>query len=258
MNKIFLTFILVLVHGARQLTQASPLEEKMGKSPSNDNTKDNYLIQKELLENLGLMDDCSFVSFWYFYENKRPVSTIEFIREIMKPEGERRIFRIMRRGFKKFMRKKLLIEFVGPLSKESKEELLFQAISLYQGRMRSIWERIGEPGTKKFDNWPFIFFFFQKTIHLGIYDTLEGLFNEIMLRIDGYQTTKYLYRLKKQFWMLAVFLLNCEKEQYGLPWMAAHPDPRLILSLFLYNEDITPSKSNYFYFKIKDKDADRL
>jgi hypothetical protein len=256
MIKPLLTFFIVLVHGARQLNQLAALEEQIVNRISNDSTKSNYLIQKKSLKKVGLMDDCSFVSFWCLYQNQKPVSTIEFIKEISKQEGERRIFYIMKSGFEKYMREKLLNEFLGPLPSEYKEELLFQAYSLYRGRIRSIWARIGEPGTKKFNNWPHIFPFFQKTIHLGIYGTLEAVFNEIMHNLDGSQNIKIFFRLKRQFCMLAMFLLNCENEKYGLSWIADHPDPRLILSFFLY-QDYPPSKEFLFFRRIKDKDDDR-
>jgi hypothetical protein len=250
-TKLFTLFIIV-GNGTKQLAQPP------GCLPQR---RDNYLTQRDFLERLELLEEHSFIRYWYSYENLNrkfytKSTSLNFITKILRMEEAKNIFGIMKKSFKKYMHDKLFKEFLGPLSKEDKEKLLFQAISLYQGRFRSVWVRLGKPGPKKFKNWLQIFIVFQRIINLGIYGSIETVFHDLMIYVNDPQKEELVYQLGHQFHLLIRFLSNCESEKYGLPWIAEHPDLRLILSFFLYS-NYPPSKSFYFLKKIKKKNADR-
>jgi hypothetical protein len=195
------------VFGAKQLTQSINSKLLLENTQENclpDSSKKNYFIQKDFLESLEIIEEHSFISYWYSYGNKwrrfsEKNTSLNFIKEILRMEEAKEIFEIMIKSYKKYLRDNLFKEFLGPLSKEDKENLLLQAISLYQGRFRSVWVRFGKPGPKKFNNWPRIFSFFKRIIDLGIYDSIEAVFHKIMKNIGPVMNEEEIYKLRSSF-----------------------------------------------------------
>jgi hypothetical protein len=261
-TKIF--FLIVLACEAKRLTECINLEIPIENPQENcipDSIANNYETQKNFLESQELLEEHSFINYWYSYgpelqQFSTKATNLNFIKEILRKEEAKKIFDVMKRNYKRYMRDYLFREFLGLQSKEDKEKLLFQAISLYQGRFRSVWVRLGKPGPKKFNYWPRVFSFFQRTIDLGIHDSIEAVFHEIMNNIGPVMNEGKTFILKKQFCMLIKFLSTCESEKYGLHWIADHPDPGLILAFFLY-PDYPPSKDFYFFRLIKNRKADQ-
>jgi hypothetical protein len=75
------------------------------------------------------------------------------------------IFDEMKDNYTRYMSRYLLKDILAPdseISKCDKEELLSLATSLYYERFQSIWARIADSGTGKFDNLKISFSFYQK------------------------------------------------------------------------------------------------
>jgi hypothetical protein len=257
-----LNFFLGLVYGATQLTQPADSELTLPEKYHQERIRNDYLVQKDFLESLEFMEEHSFISYWYPNLHMRPRfstknKSLNFIKMILEHYSAEEIFHIMKKRFKKYMQNELFKVFLDQnSSKEDKEKLLFQTISLYQTRFRSVWARLGKPGPKKFNNWPRIFLLSQRIIDLGIYGSIEAIFHEIMKVPFRIKNEQIIYKLKKQFCILVDFLSSCESEKYGLFWLANHSDARLILSYHLYLI-YHPSRNHQNLKSIKEKSADR-
>jgi hypothetical protein len=147
------------------------------------------------------------------------------------------IFRKMKKNFIRYLNERVLKELLScdpKISKAEKIKLLLQVMSLYWGKFRSIWARIVKPGKIKFKNMNQIFFDFQKMISLGIYGSLEYVFDEIILNFRKTTNNNLLISYRNCYITLVEILSNDENENWGLRWIAGHTDPHFILAYFYY------------------------
>jgi hypothetical protein len=143
----------------------------------------------------------------------------------------------MKKNYVDYMNWTLLEQFVSSdpkISKTEKEDLLVEAMSLYYGKFQSIWMRIIEPGTEKFDKMRQTFSNFQLAIDLGIKGSIEYAFGEFMRNFDGQDNDKLFFNSKRHFYELVGILSEDKNENWGWRWIAGQNDTNLIFSYFNY------------------------
>jgi hypothetical protein len=213
-----------------------------------------YIPPQELLRDMELMNETAFIILWSSFGNYRYTwSKVNLFKEL----NEER-FEIMKGNYELYLGEVVLGMLLSANpedSKDVKEGLLFQAISLYQGRFRSIWMRIAGK-TKKFDDLKEAFLIYQRVIDLGIYNVLEYLFKKIVKHLEM-EPNNYdlIYFYKVHFHNFLSFLTVDEKENFGLKWVAEKTDPYLILAYFAY-QDSRPGHHNTFIWEIKCRKID--
>jgi hypothetical protein len=197
-----------------------------------------------LLKEMEFMDDCAFILFWKSGGSitglPSKATGCRFIRDVandrFKPIFS--VFDMMKSNYKKYLEKKVLKELLSQISKAEKEELLFNATSLYNGKFRSIWMRTMGSENGKFDYLHEIFSFFKNAISLGVYGLLEEKFNELVKYYNGPKRDDPPYLKAKQFELLIGFLSTEKNENLGFRWVANHSDPLFTLSYFYFQEKI--------------------
>jgi hypothetical protein len=215
-----------------------------------------YIPPKELLKNMESMNENAFIILWSSYEKYRfSWPKVNLIKEL----NEKR-FVIMIENYESYLGEIVLKELLSTNSKDSKdvkEGLLFQAMSLYQGRFRSIWMRIAGK-TKRFDDLKLTFLVCQKVIDFGIYNVLEYLFGMIVKYLEKEpKNYELIYSYKIHFRELLDLLSADEKENFGLKWVADQIDPYLIIAYFFYQK-YPLSFHSTFIQKIKCRKEDPL
>jgi hypothetical protein len=239
MIRKFLILFFVLINGTSQ-SSLEELEEAILFTH-----RDNYekIPAKKFLKDIQLMSDFAFILLWYSYgchKNLSPsrATGLNFINKVSKKKNRGEIiFGEMRANYEKFLGEKVLKELLLPdskVSKAKKEELLNDAIALYQGKFRSIWMRIVKPGSEKFDDLRQMFSLFQMAIEIGIYESLDFVFREIFRNFNVLDKQKLVYVYKKQFYALSALLSNNLDENWGLRWVANHHNPYFIITYFYY------------------------
>jgi hypothetical protein len=206
------------------------------------------------LIDIEFMDETAFILLWYLYGGPEPLCPRATNWNLIKELNER-MFKTMKENYFRYLSEMVLKELLSTNpenTKDVKEELLLQAISLYQRRFRSIWMRIPRK-TEKFDDLKEIFLIYQKVIDFGIYYSLKYLFKELNANLESTKNNGFLlYSLKQHFYQLALFLSEDENENWGLRWIANQKDPLLILAYFYYLE-CPPGRFQTFLLEIKRK-----
>jgi hypothetical protein len=212
---------------------------------------------KILLVDMRFMDETAFILMWTSYGHAQTFSTKATGWNLIKEFNEK-MFDKMKENYVEYMSDMVLKELLSTHpenTRDAKEDLLFQAISLYQERFRSIWARIPEK-TGKFDDLKETFLIYQIVLDFGIHNSLEYLFNGIIANLENTKNDGFLlYSLKRHFYQLAVILSEDENENCGLRWIAGQKDSLLILSYFYYLS-CPPGRDSTFILDIKQKKKD--
>jgi hypothetical protein len=215
----------------------------------------------QFFKDMMSMEECSFTLFWYSYGRSICVPSKstgwKFFQKIsLKKDLGTFIFGDMKKHFKDYMNQWLLKELLSVESKANKEELLADAMALYYGKFKSIWPKLVDSKFEMFDYLQHTFFFYQKVINLGIYGTLEFLFEQIFKDLGDPLEKDLVFFYKEKFRILAVLLLKGDNEIWGLRWIADHRNPYLMLSFFYFLE-YYPTFGFNFLSQIKEKNLNR-
>jgi hypothetical protein len=270
----YFVFFIAIVYGTTQPLQSSDsksLLEKMQEqiishylnqaSKSFELTEDLIvpITSKKFLQTMNQMDDNSFIIFWDSYRVEKSVASKvtgrNLIKEVIGQKGFGKLFENMKKIFEYFMYKRLVKQFAFPVPEisDDNEELLLEAMTLYHGKFRSIWMRMAEPGSEKFDDLSPMFANIRQTINLGIHGSLDYVFGEILRNLNRPENKELVFNYKKHFAGLVDLLSTEKKENFGLRWVADHEDPFFILSYFYYQKYI-PNPTNTILWYIINKD----
>jgi hypothetical protein len=259
----FFLFFIALVYGSNQVFHADTAKEmleelewsilsfpKRGKIEVNISSM-LALSTKNFFKTVQLMYDYTYILFWYSYGHRMDLPTkatwLNFIKEIKRFGYGGHIFMVLKENFVKYMDEKLLADLLisnPDISETDKENLLLDAMTLYQYKFRSIWLKLGNSG--KFDDLKPKFSYYRKLLCLGIYDSLDVAFNKM---VRNFEKSTLLDR--RNFHLLVRLLTNDRNENWGLRWVANHSDPYFILKFFLSRENYSvlffPLLENLYY-----------
>jgi hypothetical protein len=264
----YLVVFIVIVYGALQSSDLEKMQEQILSEYLNKTAKSfefmNELIgpntSRKFLQNMNQMDDIHFIIFWVLNKGYRSgaskVRGRNLLKQIIERRGFGKLFEDMKKNFEHFMYNRLVKQFVFPVSEisDDNEELLLDAMTLYHGKFHSIWMRMAEPSSEKFDDLSLMFANIRLTISLGIHGSLDYSFGEIMRNLNHPEKNEWVFNHKKHFAGLVNLLSREENENLGLRWVAGHEDPLFILSYYYYQVfDPHPTKTILWYIINKDQ-----
>jgi hypothetical protein len=198
------------------------------------------------IKDMESMEVSAFVVFWNSYGSMRRLTTRATGRSFLKKISKgKEIFKQMKENYIIYLNKNLLKELVASNPAVNKEVLFSDAMALYNGKFRSIWDELVDPKLEKFDYMQRVFSVYREVIGYGIYHTIEYIFVDIVKNVDGPNQEELDSARRGQFSELVYLLSNDMNENWGLRWISNNNNLLLILTFFYFLQIYPEAKCAY-------------
>jgi hypothetical protein len=207
----------------------------------------------DFLDKMQFVDDCFFVLFWYSFGYHKRFLTQSIGDKFFKELSEQTVlgkivFDSMIVNYLTYLREYLPKEFAQAKGDADREALISKLQAFHNEKIYQISAKLGN--LKGFDGMHERYLFYQNAINHDIYSLLESKFASFF---KSYRKgdKKSIRNHEEQIHFLVRFLSKDEEKKFGLPWIANHPNPIVVLFYFLYQIFQPTSQNSIFNFFAK-------